>query len=156
MSAPRLLILLGAVGFVLLIACANVANLLLARAQDRHKEVSVRAALGAGYGRLLRQFLTEGIVLSFAGAVVGTLLAVLSLDLLRTASPGDLPRLAEVELNGTVLLFTHGDRGRDRGVLRVGAHTSRPQPATSRPLYAMAEPSPLRPADNVGFAPCWS
>ncbi|MEQ8330822.1 MAG: ABC transporter permease [Longimicrobiales bacterium] len=103
---PALLVLLGAVGFVLLIACANVANLLLARAQDRHKEVAVRAAMGAGHGRLLRQFLTEGVVLSLAGAGLGTLMALGSLDLLRAASPGDLPRLSEVGLDGTVLLFT--------------------------------------------------
>jgi len=105
---PALFVLLGAVGFVLLIACANVANLLLARAQDRHKEVAVRAAMGAGHGRLLRQFLTEGAVLSAAGAVLGVGLAWLSLDLLRAAGPGDLPRLAEIKLDGTVLLFTSG------------------------------------------------
>ena len=103
---PALMILLGAVGFVLLIACANVANLLLARAQDRHKEVAVRAAMGAGHGRLLRQFLTEGIVLSVAGALLGTALAVGSLDLLKAASPGDLPRLSEVGLDAKVLGFT--------------------------------------------------
>lgn len=105
---PALMVLLGAVGFVLLIACANVANLLLARAQDRHKEVAVRAAMGAAHGRLLRQFLTEGVVLSLAGAVLGTLLAMGSLNLLQAASPGDLPRLSEVRLDGTVLLFTTG------------------------------------------------
>jgi putative ABC transport system permease protein len=103
---PALMVLLGAVGFVLLIACANVANLLLARAQDRHKEVAVRAAMGAGHGRLLRQFLTEGLVLALAGAFLGTLLAYGALDLLKMASPGDLPRLSEVGLDGTVLLFT--------------------------------------------------
>lgn len=103
---PALMVLLGAVGFVLLIACANVANLLLARAQDRHKEVSVRAAMGAGHGRLLRQFLTEGVVLSLAGAVLGTLFAMGCLRLLQAASPGDIPRLGEVSLDGTVLLFT--------------------------------------------------
>jgi len=103
---PALMVLLGAVGFVLLIACANVANLLLARAQDRHKEVAVRAAMGAGHGRLLRQFLTEGVVLSVAGAILGTLLAIGSLDLLKAASPGDLPRLSEVGLDAKVLGFT--------------------------------------------------
>ena len=105
---PALFVLLGAVGFVLLIACANVANLLLARPQDRHREVAVRAAMGAGHGRLLRQFLTEGVVLSVAGAALGIILAVISLDLLRAASPGDLPRLSEIRLDGTVLLFTAG------------------------------------------------
>lgn len=103
---PALMILLGAVGFVLLIACANVANLLLARAQDRHKEVSVRAAMGAGHGRLLRQFLTEGVVLSVLGALLGTVLAMGGLRLLKATSPGDIPRLSEVALDGQVLLFT--------------------------------------------------
>ena len=105
---PALLVLLGAVGFVLLIACANVANLLLARAEDRHKEVAVRVAMGAGRGRLLRQFLTEGVVLSVAGGALGIGLAAFSLKTLQSASPGDLPRLAEIDLDGTVLLFTTG------------------------------------------------
>jgi putative ABC transport system permease protein len=105
---PALMVLLGAVGFVLLIACANVANLLLARAEDRHKEIAVRVAMGAGRGRLLRQFLTEGIVLSLAGGVLGIGLAALSIKLLQSASPGDLPRLGEIRLDRTMLLFTTG------------------------------------------------
>jgi predicted permease len=101
-----LLILLGVVGFVLLIASGNVANLLLARAEDRQREVSVRVALGAGRWRLVQQFLTEGLVLSTLGAVFGLGLAWASLQGLRMASPGDLPRLGEIGLDGTVLLVT--------------------------------------------------
>jgi putative ABC transport system permease protein len=103
---PALLVLLGAVGFVLLIACANVANLLLVRAEDRHREVSVRVALGAGRGRLLRQFLVEGTVLSAFGAAAGLALAWLCLEAVRLAGPPDIPRLGEVELDATVLLVT--------------------------------------------------
>ena len=103
-----LLLLLGAVGFVLLIACANVANLLLARAEDRHKEVAVRVAMGAGRGRMLRQFLIEGVVLSSLGALVGVAVAWLSLEALRAASPGGIPRLREIDLDATVLAFTTG------------------------------------------------
>ncbi len=103
-----LLILMGVVGFVLLIASGNVANLLLARAEDRQREVSVRVALGAGRWRLVQQFLTEGLVLSTMGAVVGLGLAWASLQALRVASPGDLPRLGEIGLDGTVLLATTG------------------------------------------------
>ncbi len=103
---PRLLTLLVAVGLLLLLACANVANLLLARASTRDREVALRSALGAGRGRLLRQFLTESLLLAAAGAVVGLSLAYAAVRVLSTASPIDIPRLAEVTLDGRVLLFS--------------------------------------------------
>jgi len=101
-----MLVLLGAVGFVLLIACVNVANLLLARAEARRREIAVRAAIGAGLGRLLQQFIIEGVLLSLTGAVFGILLALGGLRLLVATNAGSIPRVAEIGIDWQVLLFT--------------------------------------------------
>lgn len=105
---PSLLLLQAAVGFVLLIACANVANMLLVRATTRQKEIAIRQALGATRAQLIRHLLTESVVLSLAGGVLGLALAAALLPIVRSISPGTIPRLEQTSLNVPVLLFSLG------------------------------------------------
>ena len=103
---PALLVLLGAVGLVLLIASLNVANLLLSRAAAREREISIRTALGANRARIVRQFLTENLLLAFFGGLAGLLLSVWGIDLLRVFGPSNVPRLQDVAVDRAVLLWT--------------------------------------------------
>ncbi|HLY41699.1 MAG TPA: ABC transporter permease [Terracidiphilus sp.] len=103
---PALLMMLGAVGFVLLIACANVANLIFARALSRRKEISIRSALGASRGRIVQPLLTEAVLLSLCGGVFGLVLAHFGIDLLVKFFADKLPRMGDIGLSNTVLVFT--------------------------------------------------
>jgi putative ABC transport system permease protein len=102
----KLWVLLGSVGFLLLIACVNLANLLLAKATGRTREIAVRAALGASRARIFRMVLTESFVLGLTGAVFGVLLAMVALAAIKSANPGGIPRIEEVGINPWVLAFT--------------------------------------------------
>ncbi|HYE90023.1 MAG TPA: ABC transporter permease [Terriglobales bacterium] len=102
---PALLVLLAAVGLVLLVACANVANLLLVRGVARRKEIAIRTALGATRGHLVRQLLAEALALGMAGAVIGSLLSFWAVAVVRVTAPATMPRLEEVQVNARVLAF---------------------------------------------------
>ncbi len=106
-----LLIVMGAVGLVLLIACANVASLAVAKSSGRIGEIALRSAIGAGGGRLMRQLLTENLVMAAIGGFAGLALAELCLRALIAAAPGGVPRLAQARLDLRVLLFAAAIRG---------------------------------------------
>ena len=99
------LLVFAAVALLLLIACANVSNLLLAQSAGRQRELAIRAAIGAGRGRLVRQLLVESLVLALTGGAIGVTMAVWGVDLVRAMSPAELPRLDEIAINGRVLAF---------------------------------------------------
>jgi putative ABC transport system permease protein len=141
-----LLVLLAAVGCVLLIACANVGNLFLARGIERHRELAVRSALGAQRGRLVRQLLTEVLVVAAAGAALGLLFAWWGLDALLALEPGHLPHWNPVRVDGTVLAFTAALVGVTAVAagLAPAVHAARPELACVLQAGARTQAGPAR------------
>jgi hypothetical protein len=103
---PALMVVWGAVGFVLLIVCANVANMLLARARTREREIAVRMAIGAGRGRVVRQLLTESVLLAAIGGGLGIPLAIAGVDLIPRIAGAAIPRISELEIDAAVFMFS--------------------------------------------------
>ena len=149
-------VLMGTIAMVLLIACANVANLLLVRAESRQQELAIRAALGAGSGRIARELLLESVTLAVLGGVVGLGLAFGGVRLLVALAPGNLPRLDDIALDLPVLLFT-------RGPVAAGGPAVRRDPGVQAGRRAARDDAPRRRADRerrarIASAPatCWS
>ena len=141
-AQPALWALLGAVGFVLLIACANVAHLLLARATARQHEMALRSALGAGGLRLLGQLATESLLLAAGGGIIGLMLAEGGLTLLRSMDPANLPRMSAIRIDGTVLAFALGITAVNAivfGIVPALRAAGRPQSHSSRQQVAVAD-----------------
>ena len=127
---PTILSLMGAVAFVLLIACANVANLLVVRASGRSRELAVRAAIGASRGQLVRQMLAESLVIAAFGTALGLLLARAGIQMLMALGPKDLPRLDAVAMDPMVLAFAVARRRGDRDGLRRSSRRCAPRAPT--------------------------